>query len=109
MELYSFRVILADPERVLDDPATDGFMRMCDAVFEAGCDDSSPGVCNGVVFVDFDREAESLRDAIESAVRDVERAGYRVTRVEPDDITVYEEVNQQLAARAPATSSSTHG
>ena len=50
--------------------------------FEAGCDDATPGSCGGVVMVDFDREAGSLGDAIGSAVKDVQRAGFDVSRVE---------------------------
>jgi hypothetical protein len=55
---------------------------MAEAIFTAGCDDSTPGSCCGVVSVHFDREAGSLGDAIGSAVKDVERAGYKVARVD---------------------------
>ena len=44
-----------------------------DALFEAGCDDATVGRVDGVQYVDFDREAESLGEAIISAVRDVEK------------------------------------
>ena len=57
-------------------------VEMADALFAAGCDDATPGSSQGVVMVDFDREAESLGDAVGSAIRDVERAGYAVARVE---------------------------
>lgn len=53
-----------------------------DALFEAGCDDAAVGRVNGVQYLDFDREAESLGEAIISAVRDVEKVdGVRVVRV----------------------------
>ena len=53
-----------------------------DALFEAGCDDATVGRVNGVQYVDFDREAESLGEAIISAVRDVEKVdGVQVARV----------------------------
>ena len=55
---------------------------MADAIFAAGCHDATPSSCNGVVSVDFDREAESLGDAIGSAVKDVVRAGFAVARVD---------------------------
>ena len=52
-----------------------------DALFEAGCDDATVGRTDGVQYIDFDREAESLGEAINSAVRDVEQVkGVRVTR-----------------------------
>ena len=99
METFSFRVVLADPDSILDDPSNERFAEMCEAVFEAGCDDSTPGASCGVVFVDFDREADSLREAIETAVADVERAGYRVARVEPTGRQVFEGVNAELMQR----------
>ena len=58
---------------------------MSDALFEAGCDDSTPSSSNGVVTVDFDREAESLGDAIGSAVKDIEKAGYKVSKVSVEE------------------------
>jgi hypothetical protein len=54
---------------------------MAEALF-AGCDDSNPWSSEGVVSVGFDREAASLGEAIGSAIKDVERAGYTVARVE---------------------------
>jgi hypothetical protein len=50
--------------------------------YEAGCDDAVIGVINGLMRLDFDREAESYEAATASALHDVERAGARVTRVE---------------------------
>ena len=58
---------------------TDG---IADALFEAGCDDGTPGTCNGVFSIDFHREAASLEAAIRSAIENVRTAGYEVTRVE---------------------------
>ncbi len=53
-----------------------------DALFKAGCDDATVGRVDGVQYVDFDREAENLGEAIISAVRDVEKVdGVQVTRV----------------------------
>ena len=43
------------------------------ALFEAGCDDATVGRVDGLQHVDFDREAESLAEAVLSAVRDVEK------------------------------------
>ena len=53
-----------------------------DALFEAGCDDATVGRTDGVQCIDFDRKAESLGEAIISAVRDVEQVeGVQVTRI----------------------------
>lgn len=43
-----------------------------DALFEAGCDDALVGSSEGVQFLDFDREAGSVEEAVRSAVADVE-------------------------------------
>ena len=48
----------------------------------AGCEDGTPGTCNGVFSIDFHRQASSLEVAIRSAMADVESAGHRVARVE---------------------------
>lgn len=60
-----------------------------DPLFEAGCDDALLGMRNGVTFLDFAREAESIDEAIRSAIDDVNRAGIglRVVRVERGDET----------------------
>ena len=44
-----------------------------DELSEAGCDDALVGRTDGVQYLDFDRDATSLREAILSAVSDVER------------------------------------
>ena len=43
-----------------------------DALFDAGCGDALVGSSEGVQFLDFDREAGSLGEAVLSAVADVE-------------------------------------
>lgn len=55
---------------------------LADALFEAGCDDATLHSDGPVLYIDFDREAVSLGDAIGSAVKDVEKAGFKVSRVE---------------------------
>lgn len=55
---------------------------IADALFEAGCADGTPGTCEGVFSIDFHREADSLEEAIRSAMVNVQTAGYEVERVE---------------------------
>lgn len=51
-------------------------------LYESGCDDALIGVADGVQFIDFDRDAASLDEAVLSAVADIERVdGVRVVRV----------------------------
>jgi hypothetical protein len=53
-----------------------------DALGNAGCTDASiRGHTNGMELL-FERTADSLQAAITSAISDVERAGYRVSKVE---------------------------
>jgi predicted DNA-binding transcriptional regulator AlpA len=65
---------------------------MANALFEAGCDDALFGSRDGIVFLDFGREAVSFREAVLSAIRDVRTAGYEVARVEPDDLVTAAEI-----------------
>jgi hypothetical protein len=74
MQTYTFTITLARVAELT--------VEVADALFEAGCDDASPGSSQGVVMLDFSREAESLGDAVGSAIAAVERAGHAVARVE---------------------------
>ena len=58
--------------------------RVLDALFEAGCDDATPSVRSGRVYLTFSRRADSMKDAILSAISDVDKAqvGAQVIRVE---------------------------
>jgi hypothetical protein len=76
LKTFAFTLVLSGPSELTEDIAN--------ALFEAGCDDAGVGSCEGILTVDFDREAESLGKAIGSAVEDVERAGFAVARVEVD-------------------------
>jgi hypothetical protein len=63
MPAYHFDLIVAGKSEFTDADV--------DALFESGCDDGTPGSCCGVASVTFTREAESLGDAIGSAVKQV--------------------------------------
>lgn len=78
MTTFKFSIIAtgSDPER----PDFE------DAFFEAGCDDSTLSFQKGVIVLDFTREAADFRSAVESAMRDVARAGATVEHVEPDHL-----------------------
>lgn len=60
---------------------------LIDDVFEAGCDDAMLGRADGVQFADFDREADTLEDAIQSAVAELASiAGVAAVRVADDHV-----------------------
>ena len=80
MNKYDFTLVLADSLELTDELADD--------LFEAGCDDATPGTCNGVFSIDFHREAHSLETAIRSAIENMRTAGYDVARVEIEPAAV---------------------
>jgi hypothetical protein len=60
----------------------EAILEAADALGDAGCTDASiRGHVDGMELL-FERTADSLQRAIVSAIADVERAGYRVSRVE---------------------------
>lgn len=91
MERHEFQLVLAGVDEM-----TEG---VSSALYEAGCDDGTPFSAGGVAAVGFTREAESLEEAVRSAIADVERAGYTVDRVESADESVFSRINQELAKR----------
>jgi hypothetical protein len=82
-----------------------------DALFEAGCDDALLGCRDGVLFLDFDREAASLQKAIASTIADVEAAdiGLRVVRVEPDDLITTSEIARRIGQSRESIRLYAHG
>ena len=74
MPLHHFTLIVDGPD--VQHPA------LIDALFEAGCDDGLVGRAEGIQYIEFDREAGHLDDAILSAVADVEKVpGVTVARI----------------------------
>lgn len=65
-KIYSFTLVLTGVNE-----NTEGLE---DALFESGCDDALINFKNGIVYLDFDRESHNLKNAIMSAIRDIERA-----------------------------------
>jgi hypothetical protein len=67
-----------------------------DAFYEAGCDDALIGIRDGIAYADFCREADSLQEALLSAIRDAEAAGVKVQHVEPDELVTMSEIARRL-------------
>jgi hypothetical protein len=87
---YNFALVLSgisEPESQIED-----------ALYEAGCDDAILSFRSGIAYVEFDREAEGFKEAILSAVRDVERASplLKVVRVEPGDLVNAAEIARRV-------------
>jgi hypothetical protein len=68
-----------------------------DRLYEA-CADATLGVRSGVPYAAFDREAATLAEAIQSAIRDVESTvpDLKVVRIEPDDLVNAMEISRRV-------------
>ncbi|RLP97284.1 hypothetical protein EAD96_30060 [Micromonospora sp. BL1] len=78
---------------VLDRQPTDDEL---DALFAAGCDDAAFGSENGLPIGEFDREAETMADAIASAVRELDGVGLIALRVVDQDLVTLADVADRI-------------
>jgi hypothetical protein len=68
-----------------------------DALFEAGCDDATPSLQYGLLYIEFSRVAPSLKDAILSAIRDVRKARVgEVLRVDECNLVTPSEIARRI-------------
>jgi hypothetical protein len=69
-----------------------------DSLFEAGCDDATISVRAGRVFLTFTRSAPTMKEAILSAIRAVQRAniGARVLRVDSCNLVTQAEIARKI-------------
>ena len=68
-----------------------------DALYDAGCTDALIGQTNGVQYLDFDRQAPSLEEAVASAVTDIEQvSGMRVVRFIDTDLLSMAEIAERM-------------
>lgn len=74
MKTYEFDVILRELAEFTDEQVED--------LFTNGCDDGTPASRNNQAWIHFDREAQSLEEAIRSAVAQVRSAGFLVAKIE---------------------------
>ncbi|MGD9633562.1 MAG: hypothetical protein AB7G28_04155 [Pirellulales bacterium] len=74
MTKYEFTLVLKGSLELTEEVA--------DQLFAAGCDDATPGTCEGEFSIDFHRAASTLEEAIQSAIANVKSAGFEVGRVE---------------------------
>jgi hypothetical protein len=65
---YEFTLILSGVQELTPE--------LLDAFYEAGCDDALIGMRDGKAYAEFCREAESLPEAVASAMKDVEATGF---------------------------------
>jgi hypothetical protein len=69
-----------------------------DALFEAGCDDATFSIRYGRLYAEFSREADSFKDALFSAMRDIKKAnvGAEVLRIDECDLVTPAEIARRI-------------
>jgi hypothetical protein len=72
MAMYDFKLVLDQVE--IDETAAD--------TLYGHSKDATLITAAGVTYMDFDRQANSLDEAVHSAIADINAAGFRVARVE---------------------------
>jgi predicted DNA-binding transcriptional regulator AlpA len=83
---------------VLNGMAQDRGEAVADALYGRGFDDAILSTRDGITRLAFDRQADSLLQAVLSAIQDVETAlagsGVRIARIEPDDLVSIQDIAQ---------------
>ena len=77
-----------------------------DKLYCANCDDALINFRNGTVYLDFDREADSLENAIITAIKDVESSfvDVIVTHVAPDEFVSEADIAKRLHVKRQTVS-----
>src|SRR4051812_7506230 len=90
MSAYQFRLIVSGVAEITSEIA--------DALYGATGGDIEFNMCNGVAYVEFDRTANTLHDAVSSAIAQVENAGVgvRVVRVDSEAANTIAKINAEL-------------
>ncbi len=67
-----------------------------DSLYEAGCDDALINFRNGAIYLNFDREAFSLEEAVVSAIKNIQSIDIEVTSIAPDNLVTESEIAKRL-------------
>lgn len=87
---YQFTLVLKDVD--------ENTPNLVDCLYEAGCDDALINYRNGAVYLEFDREADSLEDAVISAIKNVKSSSIEmdVASVAPENLVTESEIAKRL-------------
>ena len=90
MKIHTFTLILSGVAEITPE--------LADALYSATQGDIELNLRDGVAFLEFERTAPTLREAILAAIREVERAdvGVRALRVESEGANVIAKINADL-------------
>jgi predicted DNA-binding transcriptional regulator AlpA len=75
-----------------------------DRFYEAGCDDATISWQKGAIVLEFEREAATFAKALISAFADVQKAGAKVERIEPDYLVSLSDIAQRTGLSRAAIS-----
>lgn len=87
---YDFALIVVGQNELTDE--------ILNALFEAGCDDATVSLQYGFIYMEFSRSANSMKDAILSAIRNVRKAkvGLNVWRVDDCNLVTQAEIARRI-------------
>ena len=90
MKTHTFTLILSGVAEITPE--------LADALYEATQGDVELNLRDGVAFLELERTAPTLREAVATAIREVERArvGVRIVRVESEAANVIAKINADL-------------
>ena len=90
LQSYSFTLVLKNVNQQTP--------HLEDSLYESGCDDALINFRDNTVYLDFDREADSLENAVISAIQSVESStvGAEVTAVTPEDLVSESDIAKRL-------------
>ncbi|HLB43117.1 MAG TPA: DNA-binding protein [Gammaproteobacteria bacterium] len=96
--VYQFTLILKNVD--------DNTPNLEDSLYKAGCKDTLINFRNGTVYLDFDRAASSLQEAVLTAIKNVESASVHaiVVNVAPEDWVTEADVAKRLDVKRQAVS-----
>lgn len=100
---FDFSLVLSGITELTDEQA--------DALFAAGCDDATPSVTYGRVWLEFSRVATSYKEAVLSAIRDVRKAniGADVERIDECDLVTLAEIARKIGMSRQYVNQLAHG
>ncbi len=88
------------------DPHSDGFE---DVFIEAGCDDATFVLLRGAAAISFDRDANTYKDAVFSAYKQIISTGAQIVRFEPDFLVSASDIAERSGLTRAAVSLFTKG
>ncbi|WP_353163854.1 XRE family transcriptional regulator [Acinetobacter guillouiae] len=96
MNTYHFTIVIRD--------ARPNIENLEDKLFEAGCDDALICSSNSTVYLEFDREASSAAEAINSAFENIQSAGFNQLVLEENGVASLSEMAERAGLSRQALS-----